>query len=207
VGNPGRFWEQVCAVCKVGQDIIADPFTAISALPAASSAIRDMSNIRFEVPEFIAEKCTGCAQCWTQCPDAAIPGLVSTVEDIIDTAIRASTNGHTPDRLRSVAKNLAKECRKVIDTTQFTTFADVLDQAYGQLIGKLNWDATKRAELDADFALVRSHIASFPLARTTPFYNVPESKGKGTGGLLAITINPKRARVATSASMSAPRTH
>ena len=73
-GNPGRFWEQVCALCKIGQDGIADPFAAISTMPAATGAVRDMSGVRLEVPEFIAAKCTGCGQCWTQCPDAAIPG-------------------------------------------------------------------------------------------------------------------------------------
>jgi pyruvate-ferredoxin/flavodoxin oxidoreductase len=34
-------------------------------------------------------------------------------------------------------------------------------------------------------------VASFPLARTVPFYDMLESKQKGTGGLLAITINPE----------------
>ncbi|MGE5749094.1 MAG: 2-oxoacid:acceptor oxidoreductase family protein, partial [Gemmatimonas sp.] len=27
-GNPGRFWEQVCSLCQMGQDGIADPFAA-----------------------------------------------------------------------------------------------------------------------------------------------------------------------------------
>ncbi|MFQ5529948.1 MAG: 2-oxoacid:acceptor oxidoreductase family protein, partial [Gemmatimonadota bacterium] len=45
VGNPGRFWEQVCAFCATtGEDGIADPFAAISAIPAATSSVRDMTN-------------------------------------------------------------------------------------------------------------------------------------------------------------------
>jgi pyruvate-ferredoxin/flavodoxin oxidoreductase len=75
-------------VNAAGQDLIADPFAAISAIPAATGTVRDMTGIRFEVPDFIAEKCTGCSQCWIQCPDSAIPGLVNSVEDVIDTAIR-----------------------------------------------------------------------------------------------------------------------
>jgi pyruvate-ferredoxin/flavodoxin oxidoreductase len=38
-GNPGRFWEQVCSLCQMGQDGIADPFAAISTMPAATGAI------------------------------------------------------------------------------------------------------------------------------------------------------------------------
>ncbi|MCP4658596.1 MAG: pyruvate ferredoxin oxidoreductase, partial [bacterium] len=75
IGNPGRFWEQVGYFYKTGSDGLADPYAAISAMPAASSSLRDMTDVRFEVPEFVASKCTGCAQCWTQCPDSAIPGV------------------------------------------------------------------------------------------------------------------------------------
>ncbi|MEZ4411742.1 MAG: 2-oxoacid:acceptor oxidoreductase family protein, partial [Gemmatimonadales bacterium] len=84
IGNPGRFWEQVCSSCTTGLDGIADPFAAISAIPAATGAVRDMSGVRMEIPAFVAENCTGCAQCWTQCPDAAIPGLVNGPEDILN---------------------------------------------------------------------------------------------------------------------------
>ncbi|MEJ2240129.1 MAG: 2-oxoacid:acceptor oxidoreductase family protein, partial [Gemmatimonadales bacterium] len=56
IGNPGRFWEQVCHLYQTGDDGIADPFAAISAIPAATSTIRDMTDVRFEIPEFIAEK-------------------------------------------------------------------------------------------------------------------------------------------------------
>ncbi|MEX2284879.1 MAG: 2-oxoacid:acceptor oxidoreductase family protein [Gemmatimonadota bacterium] len=191
LGNPGRFWEQVCSLCKVGQDVIADPFTAISAMPAASSTFRDMSNIRFEVPDFLPEKCTGCSQCWTQCPDAAIPGLVNSVEDILESALNTAARTHPPDRLRQVSKQLAKECRKVIDLGRFTSFGDVLNTAFGQLVTKLNWDDAKRDALQRDFAAVYPLLQHFHLARTAPFYDVPESKHKGTGGLLAITINPE----------------
>jgi pyruvate-ferredoxin/flavodoxin oxidoreductase len=108
IGNPGRFFEQVCSVYKAGEEPIADPFAAISAMPAVSSVIRDMTDIRFEVPDFIASKCTGCAQCWTQCPDSAIPGLVNSVEDLLETAIRSARNGRSLDRIGQVSKHLAR---------------------------------------------------------------------------------------------------
>ncbi|HYD54470.1 MAG TPA: 2-oxoacid:acceptor oxidoreductase family protein, partial [Gemmatimonadaceae bacterium] len=115
VGNPGRFWEQVCVTCKSGQDVIADPFAAISAMPAASSAVRDMTDVRLEVPDFIADKCTGCAQCWTQCPDAAIPGLVNDPEDVLATAVNvAAARGGSVAGIKPLVKPLGKELRKVV---------------------------------------------------------------------------------------------
>ena len=192
IGNPGRFWEQVCHLCKTGQDGIADPFAAMSAIPAATSSIRDMTDVRFEIPEFVPAKCTGCAQCWTQCPDSAIPGLVNTIDEVIDAAIAtASTNGQTFDRLRQVSKHLSKEARRIMKGVPFTTFADVLSQSYKTVVDKLGMDAERRAALDAEFAPVYSALAEFPLARTAPFFDLPESKEKGTGGLLSITVNPE----------------
>ncbi|MDX1661182.1 MAG: 2-oxoacid:acceptor oxidoreductase family protein [Gemmatimonadota bacterium] len=190
VGNPGRFFEQVCGVCAIGDDVIADPFTAISAMPAASSAIRDMTDIRFEVPDFVASKCTGCSQCWVQCPDAAIPGLVNTVEELFEAAIAVSSNGRTFDRLRGVVPHIAREARKVVKAVEFETFGDVATTAYHNVADKLGWDPDRRKQLDDEFAAVHSRLAEFPLAKTAPFWDVPEAKQKGSGGLLSITINP-----------------
>ncbi|CAN5618210.1 hypothetical protein BH23GEM9_BH23GEM9_33880 [soil metagenome] len=192
VGNPGRFFEQVCSLAAMGQDPIADPFAAVSAMPAVSSTIRDMTNIRFEVPDFIAEKCTGCSQCWTQCPDSAIPGLVTSVEDLIDAAIRSvATRGGAVDRIRSIAKPLAKETRKVVDGVPFRHFGEAVSAAYGNLVARLDWDVEKRAVLDAEFARVQPILAQFPVAKTAPFYDLPENRQKGSGGLLSVTINPE----------------
>ncbi len=191
LGNQGRFFEQVCAVCAIGQDGISDPFAAISAIPAATSTIRDMTNIRFEVPDFIAEKCTGCSQCWVQCPDAAIPGLVVPVEDLFDTAIRTSANGKPNDRVKQISKHLARESRKILKGVPFKTFGDVASAAYKNVVEKLGWDADRRAQLDEEWARVFPTIAEFPLAKTAPFFDMPESKTKDAGALLAITVSPE----------------
>ncbi len=192
IGNQGRFWEQVCSFCATtGEDGIADPFAAISAIPASTSVVRDMTNIRFEVPDFIPEKCTGCSQCWTQCPDAAIPGVVNSVEEILDAAILTAMNGSSLDKFMSISKNVAKEAHKLLKGVPFHNFADILSQAYKNILDKLGWDAERRKAVDEEFALVYSAVAEFPLAKTTPFFDLPENKEKGAGGLLSITVNPE----------------
>ncbi len=191
LGDPGRFYEQVCALYAEGEDGIADPFAALSAMPAASSALRDMTAIRFEVPKFVPANCTGCNKCWTQCPDAAIPGLVNTPGQILDAAIRVATREDRPlDRIRQVSRHLAAELHSTLEAVPLEHFGDTLRASYDNLVAKLGWDPERRAELDRDFAAVYEVAAEFPVAVTAPFWQLPESREAGSGGLLSITINP-----------------
>ncbi|HEX5138322.1 MAG TPA: 2-oxoacid:acceptor oxidoreductase family protein [Planctomycetota bacterium] len=191
IGNPGRFWEQVCHVYKTGGDGIADPFAALSAIPAATSTIRDMTLVRREVPEFVASKCTGCGQCWTQCPDSAIPGVVNSVEEILGAAIRTAANGRSFDRMRQATKHVARETQRLLTSTPFAGFPSALKAAYETVATKFAPEPQGRAELDAEFGLVASAVAEFPLAKTAPFFDLLEGKEKGTGGLLSVTVNPE----------------
>ncbi len=144
--------------------------------------MRNMSAVRFNVPEFIPEKCTGCAKCWTQCPDSAIPGVVSTVEEVLEAAVRTVATPDNPlSRFSQLIKNLGKESRTIISSGTFKTFAKVLSQAYTTVAGKSNWDAERRAEVDEQYNLVYAAVADFPLAKTAPFFDLPENKKKGFG--------------------------
>ena len=182
IANPGRFWEQVCSLCKLGQDGIADPFAAISAIPAVTGAVRDMSGVRLEVPRFVAERCTGCAQCWIQCPDAAIPGLVNSVEDVLATVIRSTANGGG-ERLRPIVKHWAREARRVLDSEPGVPLPEVWERSYQAVTEKLGWDQERRAAAEPEQVAARQALAEFPLARTRPFY-------EKAGGLLSVTVNP-----------------
>ena len=192
VADPGRFFGQVCSLYQGGEDPVADPFAALSAMPAASSAIKDMTNIRFEVPEFVPANCTGCNKCWTQCPDSAIPGLVNSPAEILDAAMRVASRGdRSLDRLRQVSRHLAKEIRGVVESVGVEDFGETVRTAYENLVPRLGWAPERKAELDADFAAVHSVLGDFPVARTAPFWEVPESREEGTGGLLSITVDPE----------------
>ena len=189
--NPGRFWEQVCFLAKTGSDGIADPFAALSEIPAVTGVVRDMTDVRLEVPEFIAAKCTGCSQCWTQCPDSAIPGLVTEIDQLIEIAMAEAGKPNGLPRLQQIAKHLVKELRRSIAAGPMPSFVTTLDTAYTTIAGKLASDPAKRAVLDDEYARMRSVVADFPVAKAAPYFDVPEHKQAGSGGLLAITINPE----------------
>ena len=58
------------------KDLPADLSVARSLIPAGTATLRDFSNISPEIPEYIAENCTACMDCVTECPDTAILGKV-----------------------------------------------------------------------------------------------------------------------------------
>jgi pyruvate-ferredoxin/flavodoxin oxidoreductase len=191
-GHQGAFWDQVCAQYKTGQDVLADPFTAISAIPAATSSMRDMSTVRSTVPRFLADKCTGCSKCWVQCPDSAIPGVVSTVEEVLDSTLTTLATPQNPlTQVTQLTRHLARESRKILAKSEFVSFGPVLVEAYDKIAGKMKWDDERRQQNDAEFEQVLAALQHFPLARTAPFFDVPESQEKGSGGLLSITVNPE----------------
>ena len=96
-----------------------------------------MSAVRFNVPDFIAEKCTGCAKCWTQCPDSAIPGVVNTVEEVLEAAVHNSFFTAKalvtifPDSSSILAKNHARSSPAALSRPMRT----VLSQAYETVAG------------------------------------------------------------------------
>jgi pyruvate ferredoxin oxidoreductase beta subunit len=72
-----------------GEELLpADLGLARSLVPAGTATLRDFSNIAPEIPEYIAENCTGCMDCVTQCPDTAILGKVI-AEDTLETKLAA----------------------------------------------------------------------------------------------------------------------
>jgi pyruvate-ferredoxin/flavodoxin oxidoreductase len=152
-----------------------------------------MTDVRFEVPAFVADKCTGCSQCWIECPDAAIPGLVSEIDDVIRAAIATveAEERRPLDRLRQAVPHLGQEARRRLQSEPYTTFADALARAFGEVAPRLAPSAERRAELDAQFEPVRARLAEFPLAKTAPFFDAPERRQPGSGGLLSITVNPQ----------------
>ena len=154
-----------------------------------TGTFRDMTQIRFEFPKFIPENCTGCAKCWSQCPDTAIPGLIVHERDILKTAAKRLGNG-TPSALAGVVDQVAERLHKKLAAIPGNTrVADVARDAVREIAAELP-DTALGARLLAEADGVHQIFTDFPLAKTRGFFDAPEKKGPG-GALLAITVNPE----------------
>jgi pyruvate-ferredoxin/flavodoxin oxidoreductase len=185
-----RFWEQTgnFYLTGKGSDNLVDPFIGTSLMPAATGVFRDMTGIRFEHPEWIAENCTACGNCYTECPDSAIPGLVSSVADVFNTVINRIETTGTPTRfLRRAARTVEKKLRGLI-AGDGVAVRPLIDTAIEATVADA--PAEDREKMAAEFKLFTSEMGDFPFGTTKPFWTQKEKKAKGSGGLFSITINP-----------------
>lgn len=83
-----------------GSALDADEFVARSMLPGGTGALRDFSYIAPEMPVVYGDKCVGCMDCVTECPDTAILAKVIDKSEI-DQRLEAVENAELRDGLRA----------------------------------------------------------------------------------------------------------
>ncbi|MDJ0892714.1 MAG: 4Fe-4S binding protein, partial [Gammaproteobacteria bacterium] len=185
-----RFWDQVGVLYQdgVSDELAPDPYLAVGAVPPLSAGFRDLSMLRQRLPALDPELCTGCGDCWAGCPDSAINALALSPARLIDAGIRRSGR----DELRPVASKLAKRvadlCRN--PATRMPTAGELLAQAYDTLEDKLPFAEERRQTMRAGLEKLRADLGCLPLAVTPPFFEEPESTSKGSGDLLALSVDP-----------------
>ena len=191
VADIHRFWEQTghgYATGK-GSDNLLDPFIGASLVPAATGLFRDMTGIRFEHPQWIADKCTACGACYTACPDSAMPGLVNTIGEVLATALDRAERGGAPTRLlRRALRTTERKLRALIGTEDGVAVRPLIDQAIAATLAEAS--ASEREELAGEFARLSTALGDFALATTKPYWSQRERKAPGSGGLFSITVNP-----------------
>ncbi|WP_241143007.1 2-oxoacid:acceptor oxidoreductase family protein [Cognataquiflexum rubidum] len=185
-----RFWEQTGSFYQSGRgnDNLTDPFIGLSVIPAATSVFRDMTGIRFEHPEWVADNCTACGNCYTICPDTAIPGLVSELSDVLDTVLKRVKRNHEKlDFLPKTIKQIEPKIRALFNEPhKGVTVNMLINEAIDNVLETEAKDSLLRMEL----GWFREELGDFQFALTRPYYDLHEKKQPNSGGLFSITINP-----------------
>ena len=185
-----RFWEQTgnFYLKGMGNDNLTDPFIGLSVMPALTSVFRDMTGIRFEHPEWIPNNCTACGDCYTICPDTAIPGLVSEVSDVFDTIVKRVKKNHGKvEHLPKAVRKLEGHVRKLFSASKNgATVNDFMQHAIDMTIDEFD----NSTELVKEFDWFKDELGAFKFALTRPYYDLHEKKEENSGGLFSITINP-----------------
>lgn len=185
-----RFWEQTgnFYLQGLGNDNITDPFIGLSVMPATTSLFRDMTGIRFEHPSWIANNCTACGNCYTVCPDTAIPGLVSTLSDVLETVVKRVKKNHgNVDVLPKAIRQMESHIRTLLNQPKNgATVNNYIHHAISKVIAESNGDENVVRE----FGWFKDELGDFNFALTRPYYDIHEKNEPNSGGLFSITINP-----------------
>ena len=189
-----RFWEQTgnFYIEGKGNGNLADPYMALSLMPVATGVYRDMTQIRFEYPEYKPENCTACGNCYSVCPDSAIPGLVNSVSDVFNSAIMTIERGGNPTRfLRREVRTVEKKLRDLIDQNgEAANVSQLIDHAVLETLAESPLEGKEKESLEREFSRLLATIGDFRFAITKPYYSTREKKAKGSGGLFSVTLNP-----------------
>ena len=151
-----------------------------------------MTQIRFEYPEWIPENCTACGDCFTICPDSALPALVNTFAEVFDAAINRIEQQGTPTRfLRRDCRAIEKRVRELLDSEGETAkVTRLIDQAVLEHLSKSDLEGSQKEVQEQEFTLLLDQLGKFDFAITKPYYTNREKKAKNSGGLFSITLNP-----------------
>ncbi|MBK9254231.1 MAG: 2-oxoacid:acceptor oxidoreductase family protein [Saprospiraceae bacterium] len=185
-----RFWEQTgnFYLQGMGNDNITDPFIGLSVMPAATSLFRDMTGIRFDHPSWIPNNCTACGNCYTVCPDTAIPGLVSTLSDVLDTIVkRVKKKYGNVEVLPKAVRQMESHIRTLMNQPKNgATVNTYIHHAISKTIA----DNNGAENVIKEFDWFRDELGDFNFALTRPYYDIHEKNEPNSGGLFSITINP-----------------
>ncbi len=185
-----RFWDQVGVLYRhhdVAAELAPDPYLATANVPPLTATFRDFSSDRNTLPEFDASACTGCGDCWTACPDAALGPLALDFHGILQGGLaQVKATGGNADALTAVLSKLATRAKSSISgEAPPVTAGAALQPAFTWLMEKMAPPAERLASLTSAFAQVMQALGDLPLARTEAFYAAGSA-----GELFSLAINP-----------------
>ncbi len=154
-------------------------------MPGGTGAMKDKGLFRREVPDFNPDLCTGCMECALVCPDAAIPNTVHEIHELVLSGIKHIDVAEAQrEAMRAHVYPLSEAVRAIYRSSKEAKhFHEVLATAAQAL-------DTDNAILKRNFGRVAEILASFPVAKTRPFFDAMEKDKPGSGGLFSAAIDP-----------------
>ncbi len=193
IANIHRFWNQTGSQYsnkKSAKENLVGPVAALGVVPAATGIFGDMTANRLQHPQWIPENCNACGNCYTSCPDSAIPGLINTVSEVFETNIkRIEKSGHVVKHLRRAIRTVEKKYHELtVSKSVGTTLDPIFAKAIGDTIKE--YPEPDQEEVTQEFKWFKEKTGSFKFALTKPYHDDMNSHMPRNGGLFSITINP-----------------
>ena len=184
-----RFWDQLGVLYRDGMSdrLTAGPYLATGTMPPLSSTFSDTSAARQMLPVFDPALCTGCGQCWTQCPDSAIGVVASAPAALIDAGIKLTGAEAVRQVSSKLASRIIAENKKAENPA--ATFGQMLDDSFAWLKEKMPLPDERKQAIQEGIESIDAVLGALPVAVMKPFFADAEARKKDSAELLSLVIN------------------
>jgi len=190
-----RFYDNVSLFFNNGflDELIADPFQAIPFTPASTANFINFSKYRDQVPLFIPDNCSGCGNCFVNCPHSALPPISIGIPELIKSGAEiASKKGAEITKIIPIIKTLAKVIADVVDKNEDAslTLIDFMQIGFDRFSEQAGLKDDKLTPIRADFKEIVDAISLLPIAVTDSFFKQQNLLEKGRGEFFSLAVDP-----------------
>jgi len=190
-----RFYHDTACFYQKGatEELVADPFQALPAIPAATANFAVPASGRSALPVFQPQNCSGCGTCFTYCPHSAMPAVAIGVQSLIRAGMKVAAGQGAPiPQLMAIERKLVKVAEDYIkkNAHAIRRVEDFLPAAFGLLAEESKLEGEKLEKAQQGIDILNSIIGHYPVAVTEPFFHQTKRREKGSAHLLSINIDP-----------------
>ncbi|MCB9052285.1 MAG: 4Fe-4S binding protein [Lewinellaceae bacterium] len=190
-----RFYHNTACFYQQGihTELVADPFQALPAVPAAAANFAVPEGGKHSLPVFQPQNCTGCGACIAYCPHSALPSIAITFQSLVRAGMKIAASQGTPvPQLMGIERKLVKEAEGLIrkGDKDIQRIEDILPEAFQLMAGQSDMQGEKLERAQEGIAILNGIIGHFPVAVTEPFFHQKKRQEKGTAQLFSIAIDP-----------------
>ena len=196
--DPHQLWARLGRSTLAGglQPLLPHPHLALSRLPASSGLLRDNSPLRLEHPQWLPEHCDGCGVCWMLCPESALFANVCSPRSLLGTALadleaRGNEFDHLPRAVRPLEGQLTRALSALSALQPSNSAGAALQQAITQAIAASPLAGAEKGAYTSEMKALSGLLNELPCGITERFFTEPEQTRAGSGGVLAIALNPQ----------------
>lgn len=196
--NVARFWGESAEPLAHREPaaFAPDPYLALGAVPPYTAAFLPSTPRPTMIPVLDPERCTACGNCWTSCPDAAIPVVAGGTAAFLEAAARpgAAANESAAGaqaRLRRSFKPVAQKADDILSKAGARRLdSGTLREAWSWYAHRGIADPAEREALGAAFEQIALRVDEFPLVRSDEL--APDEKSPA--GVLLLGFDPRACR-------------
>lgn len=169
----------------------ADPLLSSGLVPASSAATNRPSKSQAPLPRVVAERCTGCAACWSICPEAAITVRAFRVEELLAIVMASIKTSfvHLPRLLPALTKTV----HSLVAGDELHAYPNVqslLSEAAVRVLDSAGVDGARREAMEKEINTIILHSGRVRPIRTQDWFDALESVERGSGLLIDLAVDP-----------------